>query len=155
MPESFEIQIDDLTGPEIVALIQEHLDSMAAISPPESIHALDLDALRAPDITFWTVWNGSHLSGCGALKKLDGNHAEIKSMRTSNTYRRKGVAHILLEHILHTAQESGYTTLSLETGSQEAFNPARTLYTQFGFKTCAPFADYKEDPNSVFMSKTF
>lgn len=148
-----EIRIDDLRGPEIAQLLREHLQDMRLHSPPESIHALDLDALRKPEITFWTVWDGSELMGCGAIKQLDPLHGEIKSMRTDARHKGKGVAAGLLNHILEEAKRRGYRRLSLETGSMEAFAPAHRLYARFGFEPCAPFADYVEDPYSVFMTK--
>ena len=147
------IKIDDLRGPEIHELLQEHLRSMALHSPPQSVHALDIEALREPGITFWTVWERGELLGCGALKELDSRHAEIKSMRTSSSHLRKGVARRLLSHILEEARRRGYGRLSLETGSMEAFEPARRLYADFGFTYCEPFADYVEDPYSVFMTR--
>ncbi len=148
-----DIRIDDLAGPEIHALLEEHLRNMRAISPPESVHALDLDALRAPGITFWTVWSEGTLAGCGALKELDRGHGEVKSMRTASARRRNGVARAMLAHIVAQAHDRGYRRLSLETGSMDAFVPARRLYESFGFEYCGPFADYRCDPNSVFMSK--
>lgn len=148
-----EIRIDDLSGPEIAQLLREHLQDMALHSPPESIHALDLEALRNPEITFWTVWEGSELLGCGALKQLDPRHGEIKSMRTAAAHKGKGVAAGLLSHIVEEAKRRGYERLSLETGSMQAFAPAHKLYARFGFETSPPFADYIEDPNSVFMTK--
>jgi putative acetyltransferase len=126
---------------------------MALHSPPESIHALDVAALRQPGITFWTVWESGELLGCGAIKELDSQHGEIKSMRTSSSHLRKGVAKKLLNHILEEASRRGYGRVSLETGSMEAFEPARKLYAGFGFTYCEPFADYVEDPNSVFMTR--
>lgn len=149
-----QIRQDDLTGPEIHALLEEHLQHMRAVSPPESVHALDLDKLRQPAITFWTVWSGGSLMGCGALKQLDATHGEIKSMRTAQTHRRSGVARAMLTHILEEAQRRGYTRLSLETGAQDAFEPARQLYARMGFVECPPFEGYTEDPNSVFMTRT-
>lgn len=148
-----QIKVDDLSGPEIAALLQSHLQGMAEHSPPESIHALDLEALRQPGITFWTAWEGAGLAGCGALKRLDAWHAEIKSMRTADAYLRKGVARQLLEHILEQARQAGYRRVSLETGSMEAFAPARKLYAGFGFTYCGPFVGYVEDRHSVFMTK--
>ena len=148
-----QIKVDDLSGPEIYKLLQEHLDDMARHSPPESIHALDLEALRNPDITFWTVWESGELLGCGALKELDAQHGEIKSMRTSSRHLRKGVAKYVLHHILEVAKCRDYSRLSLETGSMEAFEPARNLYASFGFTYCEPFSDYVEDPYSVFMTR--
>ncbi|MFL6211004.1 MAG: GNAT family N-acetyltransferase [Pyrinomonadaceae bacterium] len=148
-----EIKIDDLKGSEIHELLQEHLRNMRRISPPESVHALDIEGLRKPEITFWTIWEGTVLLGCGALKELDAQHGEIKSMRTASMHLRKGVAKHLLKHILAEAKRRGYSRLSLETGSMAAFEPARKLYAGFGFTYCAPFADYVVDPNSVFMTR--
>ena len=148
-----EIRVDDLTGPEIARLLEEHLRNMCEVSPPESVHALDLEALRRPDITFWSVYKDSELLGCGALKELDARHGEIKSMRTATPHLRKGVAASLMRHILEEARRRAYRRLSLETGSMAAFAPARSLYTAFGFRPCGPFADYVDDPNSLFMSR--
>ena len=147
------IKIDDLKSSEIYELLQEHLQSMRLHSPPESVHALDIEALRKPEITFWTVWESGELLGCGALKELDSQHGEIKSMRTSSLHLRKGVARNLLNHILEEAKRRGYSRVSLETGSMEAFEPARKLYANFGFTYCEPFADYVEDPYSIFMTR--
>jgi putative acetyltransferase len=148
-----EIKVDDLTGPEVHGLLREHLRNMRLHSPPESVHALDLEGLRRPEVTFWTVWAGGELLGCGALKELDSGHAEIKSMRTASAHLRRGVAARLLTHILAEAARRGYTRLSLETGSAEAFEPARRLYERFGFAYCGPFEGYTEDPYSVFMTR--
>ena len=148
-----EIKVDDLSGPEVHELLREHLRNMFLHSPPESVHALDLEGLRRPEVTFWTVWEGGELLGCGALKELGPRHAEIKSMRTSSSHLRRGVARNLLTHILGEARRRGYSRLSLETGSMEAFEPARKLYANFGFTYCEPFADYVEDPYSVFMTR--
>ena len=147
-----EIRVDDLQGPEIHALLREHLEHMNAQSPPESVHALDLEGLRKPDITFWTVWDGLELAGCGALKEIDLTHGEIKSMRTASRHLRKGIARAVLTHIIETAQNRGYKRLSLETGSMIGFEPARRLYASFGFLYCQPFEGYIEDANSVFMT---
>ena len=149
-----DIRVDDLRGPEIAAFLEEHLRDMRSVSPPESKHALDLDGLRMPDITFWTVWAEGELVGCGALKELDATHGEIKSMRTSRAHRGKGIATFVLQHILQVANERGYGRVSLETGSMPFFAPARRLYTRHGFRECAPFAEYKHDPNSVFLTMT-
>lgn len=148
-----DIKIDDLTGTEIHKLLLEHRRSMFLHSPPESVHALDIEALRKPEITFWSAWENGELVGCGALKELDSTHAEIKSMRTASSHLRKGVARNLLNHIMEEAARRGYRRLSLETGSGQAFEPARTLYDNFGFTYCGPFDDYVEDPYSVFMTK--
>jgi putative acetyltransferase len=148
-----DIRVDDLSSPEIGRLLQEHLRSVALHSPPESVHALDLDGLRKPDITFWSAWRSSELVGCGAIKELDPRHGEIKSMRTVSLHLRTGVATRMMQHILAEAKRRSYERLSLETGSMEAFAPARNLYARFGFERCGPFADYIEDPYSVFMTK--
>ena len=146
------IEIDDLTRPEIHALLNEHLQHMYELSPPENVFALDLSRLRQPDITFWTAWEGATLVGCGALKQLDGTHAEVKSMRTPNAIRRKGAGRAILEHIIAVARERSYERLSLETGTASAFVPAHRLYASAGFVNCGPFGDYVEDPHSIFMT---
>ena len=147
------ITLDDLSHPKVVQLLQEHLHSMTLHSPPESIHALDLTGLRRPELSFWTAWQGDELLGCGALKELDSWHAEIKSMRTATAHLRQGVAQFLLGHLMAIAKARGYSRLSLETGSMQAFEPARQLYQRNGFVYCPPFAEYVEDPYSVFMTK--
>ncbi|MBL8261110.1 MAG: GNAT family N-acetyltransferase [Xanthomonadaceae bacterium] len=147
-----DIRIDDLRGTAIAVFLQDHLDDMHRHSPPDSVHALDLETLRRPEITFWTAWDGEALLGCGALKALDGAHGEIKSMRTAPAHRNRGVAATVLRHIVATARERGYRRLSLETGSPEAFAPARALYARFGFVECGPFADYVDDPWSMYMT---
>ncbi|MGG4403334.1 GNAT family N-acetyltransferase [Paenibacillus amylolyticus] len=149
-----EIKVDDLSGVQVKALIAEHLQGMAADSPPESIHALNLDGLKKPEITFWCAWEGDDLLGCGAIKELDLEHAELKSMRTASAHMRKGVARKILAHIMEVATDRGYKRISLETGSMDSFIPARKLYEDFGFEYCEPFADYVLDPNSTFMTKT-
>jgi putative acetyltransferase len=149
-----EIKVDDLSGSEIAEFLEEHIREMKSVSPPESKHALDLEGLRKPDIIFWTVWDDDHLIGCGAMKELDTDHAEIKSMRTTTSCRGKRIASMLLQHILHEAKLRGYRRISLETGSMPFFEPARNLYAKYGFKDCAPFPPYREDPNSIFMTRT-
>ena len=152
MTASVHIRIDDLRGPEIAALLAAHVAFCRASSLPESTHVLDLDALRAPGITFWSAWDGTRLMGCAALKELDPSHGEIKSMHTAARHRGRGVALGLLEHLVEEARSRGYRRLSLETGSMEAFAPARAFYARYGFVVCAPFAGYRLDPNSVFMT---
>ena len=149
---SLPIRVDDLRGPEIIELLREHLRCMERVSPPESRHALDLDGLRKPEITFWTIWNGPDLAGCGALKQLDPHHGEIKSMRTASKFLRQGIASRMLTHIIDEAKRRGYRRLSLETGAMEYFQPAHKLYASFGFAPCEPFATYLPDPNSIFMT---
>ena len=148
-----EIRVDDFNGDQVKALIAEHLMGMAADSPPESIHALNLDGLKKPEITFWCAWEDDELLGCGAIKQLNGEHAELKSMRTASAHLRKGVARRILAHIIEEAMSRGYQRISLETGSMDSFIPARKLYEDFGFAYCEPFADYILDPNSTFMTK--
>lgn len=148
-----QIRAGQLDRPEVIALLREHLQGMAELSPPDSIHALGLDALKHPQISFWSAWDDEELLGCGALKQLDAAHGEIKSMRTADAHRRRGVAAAMLEHILAEAARREYWRLSLETGSMEGFGPARRLYMRYGFDYCGPFADYRDDPNSVYMSK--
>ena len=147
-----DLRLDDLRHPAVIALLQEHLDWMRT-SLPESVHALDLGALRQPDIAFWTLWDGETLAGCGALRALDATHGEVKSMRTAQTHLRRGVAATMLDHILAEARRRGYARLSLETGSMAYFAPAHALYARAGFRPCAPFGDFVEDPNSVFMTR--
>jgi putative acetyltransferase len=148
------IKRDDLRGAAIQDLLREHLQSMTLYSPADSIHALDLEALRRPEVTFWSVWEGDLLLGCGALQALDPQHGEVKSMRTAGSHRRKGAARAMLEHIVAEASRRGYKRLSLETGSNAAFAPAHALYASQGFSFCEPFAPYKPDPYSVFMTRT-
>ena len=149
-----EIRIDDLKSEAIANLLQEHHTDMLQHSPLESVHALDLESLRAPDITFWAAWIADDLAGCGALKQLSETHGEIKSMRTSRAHLRKNVATTILQQILEEAKLRAYSRLSLETGSSAPFRPAHNLYQRFGFSFCEPFADYSEDIHSVFMTKT-
>lgn len=149
---TFNIIEDDLSGDAVAALLGEHWQGMAEHSPPESIHALDLEGLRASDITFWTAWAGEDLCGCGALKELSPEHGEIKSMRTAQSHLRKGVGAALLQHIVDEARKRGYAQLSLETGSGPGFEAAHALYRNAGFEFCGPFADYDDDPFSRFMT---
>jgi putative acetyltransferase len=148
------IERDDLSRPQVHALLREHLADMHEWSPPESIHALDLDRLRGPGITFWTAWEAGELLACGALKELSADHGEIKSMRTPKAVRRRGAGRAMLEHIVGEARSRGLGRLSLETGAQPPFVPARMLYASFGFVECGPFGDYRPDPNSIFMTMT-
>jgi putative acetyltransferase len=148
-----EIVLDDLTGPEIAAFLDEHVREMRATSPPESTHALDLAGLRVPEVTFWTMVEDGEVLGCGAIKRLSAEDAEVKSMRVARTHRRRGLAATLLRHMLAESRRMGFSRLYLETGSFAFFEPARRLYLAHGFELCPPFAGYVEDPNSVFMTK--
>lgn len=149
---TMRIQPDDPARADVYALLDEHLRNMRELSPPESVHALDVGKLKCPEITFWTVRDGELLLGCGALKELDPTHGEVKSMRTPVALRRRGAGRAVLAHIVQVARARGYARLSLETGSMQAFAPARRLYESFGFVYCAPFGEYESDPNSVFMT---
>ena len=149
-----KIIVDDLTGAEIADFLDQHIQDMKSISSPESKHALGLEGLRAPDISFWSIYYDDQLVGCGALKELNPTWGEIKSMRTLTAKRGEGIASTLLRHIVDTAKTRGYQQLNLETGSQAYFSPAHQLYLKHGFEFCPPFEGYKKDPNSVFMRLT-
>jgi putative acetyltransferase len=149
-----QIVVDDLSGPEIAAFLAEHVRQMHATTPLEYAFALDLDALRRPDITFWSATDdGGTLVGCAALKRLDPAHAELKSMRTAPARTRSGIASRILDHIIAEARQRGFRRMSLETGTAEYFQPARTLYVKFGFEYCAPFGDYEPSPHNTFMTR--
>jgi putative acetyltransferase len=143
---------DDLSGPEIRALLEAHFAGMLANSPKDSCHFLDFEGLKGDGVTFWSIWDGAALAGCGALRELDTGDGEIKSMRTHADHLRKGAGAKMLDHIIKTARERGYTRLSLETGSGAAFEPATALYLRYGFVGCPAFGDYREDPFSRFMT---
>jgi putative acetyltransferase len=149
---TIELRDDDLAGAEVVALLKQHLAEMHSQSPACSVHAMPVERLACPDVTFWSAWSGDRLAGCGALKAIDPTHAEIKSMRVADDFRRQGVGEIILLHLLDAARDRGFTRVSLETGSNPPFEPARRLYARHGFTECEPFADYELDPWSVFMT---
>ncbi|MFC4005218.1 GNAT family N-acetyltransferase [Prauserella oleivorans] len=146
------IEPDDLTRQPVRELIAEHLADMHATSPAESVHALDHAALQEPEVSFWTSWSDGTLLGCAALKELSPFEGEIKTMRTRREARGRGVASHLLTFLIDESRRRGYHRISLETGSQDFFAPARRLYARHGFTPCPPFADYQADPNSVFMT---
>lgn len=143
---------DDLSGAQVLALLAAHHAEMADTSPAESMHALDLTALRDPAVTVWSAWSGDDLAGCGALKELDHEHAEIKSMRTADGHTGRGVAAAVLAHLGAVAHERRYRRLSLETGAEDYFAPARRLYLRHGFTECGPFGGYSPDPLSRFFT---
>jgi putative acetyltransferase len=145
------IEIDDISRPQVLALIEEHLRNMYEITPPEHVFAFDASKLRQPGVVFWTAWEDATLLGCAALKELSPTQGEVKSMRTPAHLRRTGAGRALLNHILEVSRERGYRELFLETGCQPAFAPAQTLYRSVGFRECGPFGAYKENGNSVFM----
>ena len=146
-----QIEIDDVSRPEVIALLEEHLRNMHELSPPDQVFAFDASRLRTPDVSFWTAWQGGTLLGCAALKELSSTQGEVKSMRTPARLRHQGAARALLKHILHVSRERDYQELFLETGRHPAFTPAQTLYRSVGFRECGPFGSYKENGNSVFM----
>lgn len=150
---TYHIMVDDLSDPRIAAFLEEHIADMRSVTPPESKHALDLESLKKPEITFWSMWHGDSLVGCGAIKHLSSDHAELKSMRTAATTRRSGLGTRMLLYIIEEARQRGYRRLSLETGAMPFFAPARALYAKHGFQPCSPFAGYKDDPNSVFLTR--
>ena len=146
------IAVDDLSDPDIVAFLHGHLAEMRSVSPPGHSHSLELSALRRPGVTFWSAREQDAVVGCGAIKEIDFEHAEIKSMRTAPSHQNRGIASQILRHIIGESKLMGYSRISLETGSDEFFEPARRLYLKHGFSLCRPFAEYREDPNSVFMT---
>jgi len=146
------IKLANLDDPTFIALVDTHMQLMHDISPPDSIHALPLDALRATDVTVWELRDRQDLLGCGALKQLSPAHGEIKTMHTLSRKRGEGLGRIMLEHILGEARTRGYARLSLETGPEAGFLAARRLYETYGFTLCGPFSDYSEDPHSTFMT---
>jgi putative acetyltransferase len=148
-----EIREDGLDHPHVIALLREHLQGFAQLSPPGSVHALGAEALRRSGVAFWSAWRDDALLGFGALRRIDETHAEIKSMRTASAHLRQGVAAALLRCILDEAARRGIRRLSLETGSAPEFAPAHRLYERFGFVVCGPFADYPDDSHSAFMTK--
>ncbi|MFC6012633.1 GNAT family N-acetyltransferase [Nocardia lasii] len=150
--DQLTVVADDLSGAPIRALLAAHHAEMADTSPAESMHALDLTALRDPAITVWSAWVGADLAGCGALKELDPEHGEIKSMRTAPEFTGRGVAAAVLAHLVAVARERGYRRLSLETGAEDFFAPARRLYLRHGFTECGPFGSYSPDPLSRFFT---
>lgn len=152
-PDTLVFKVDDLTGEPTRALIARHLAGMRAISPEKSVHALDVDKLRAPDVTFWSVWAGEEVAGCGALKVLTSTRGELKSMRVADGFRGQGIGRAILEHLMAEARSRGMETLWLETGSTQPFLPALRLYESAGFVRCGPFEGYTNDPFSVFMTR--
>ncbi|MEZ5708528.1 MAG: GNAT family N-acetyltransferase [Blastomonas sp.] len=149
----FTIREDDLTGAAIIALLEYHLAEMIRHSPICSVHAMPVERLRGPDVTFWSVWDGDALAGCGALHEIDPDHGELKSMRAAPAFLRRGVGEAMLLHLMAEARLRGYSRLSLETGRPEPFHAAHALYRKHGFAKCPPFADYREDPFSMCMTR--
>lgn len=150
---AFRIIADDLSGAQVAALLQLHLDEMHRWSPPESVHAMPIARLRAADVTFYSAWHDGELAACGALKALGGGHGELKSMRAAPQWRGRGAGRAMLDHLLREARARGYTKISLETGRPDEFRAARLLYEANGFVQCPPFADYTADPFSICMTR--
>jgi putative acetyltransferase len=142
-----------LDDPQVVRLVSVHLSNARAQTAPGSAHALDLSGLMVPEISFWSAWEETNLLAVGALKRLSLNHGEVKSMHTAEIARRRGIGSAMLQHIVDAARNSGMTKLSLETGSWAYFEPAWALYKRHGFVACAPFGDYRPDPNSLFFTR--
>ena len=153
MASDYLIREDDLSGAEVAALLRLHLDEMHQWSPPESVHAMPIERLRAPDVTFYSLWQGGRLAACGALKQIDPCHGELKSMRAHPDFRGRGAGRAVLDHLLGEARRRGYKRVSLETGRPEPFWPARALYAANGFADCPPFADYVADDFSFCMTR--
>ncbi|MGJ8535999.1 MAG: GNAT family N-acetyltransferase [Parasphingopyxis sp.] len=149
----FQIREDDLSGAEIVALLEFHIAEAIRNSPPGTVHAMPVERLRAPDVTFWSLWQGDALAGCGALKQLDAAHGELKSMRTAPNFLRRGVGETILLHLVAEGKRRGYSRLSLETGRTAPFAAARALYRKHGFTACPPFGDYRDDGFSMCMTR--
>ncbi len=148
-----KLQLADLTAPDFIALIEAHADLMLTLSPPGSCHFLPMEGLKKPSVTLWEIREKTELLACGALQELSATHGEIKCMHTFANARGRGLSKVMLAHIMKTATARGYKRLSLETGVQPGFEPARQLYLTHGFETCSPFGNYEADPNSVFMTK--
>jgi putative acetyltransferase len=148
-----EFRVDDLSGEASRALVARHLAGMYATSPPKSVHALGMDKLRQPGITFWSGWVDGEIAVCGALKRIDAARCEIKSMRVADAWLGKGVGRAMLEHIMNEARRMGFSSIWLETGSSPEFMPALKLYESAAFVYCGPFEGYTEDPFSIFMTR--
>ena len=146
------IERDDLSRPQVLELLEEHLRNMFELSPPDKVFAFDANKLKAPDVTFWTAWKSEQLMGCAALKEISSTEGEIKSMRTPSAARRTGAGRALLHHVIDVARSRAYRVLYLETGSHPAFQAAQMLYRSVGFEVCGPFGQYRDNGNSVFMS---
>jgi putative acetyltransferase len=154
-PEPIHVRVDDLSSPEVQALVAEHLAGMQGNTPPGHVHALAIEGLKTPEITFWSAWLDGQLGGCGALRALSATAGEVKSMRTGKAFLRQGIGQAVLDEVMRTARERGYTHLYLETGTGEAFAAAHALYQRNGFAWCGPFGDYTATYFNVFMCKEF
>jgi putative acetyltransferase len=151
MPD-WEVRADDPRAADVRQLLERHLEFAKSTTPPEDVHAMEIEELAEPGVEFFSLRAGGRVLGVGALKRLDDDHAEIKSMHTAEEARGRGVARAMLGHLLETARDGGFKRVSLETGSGDPFTPARTLYESAGFKPCDPFATYGQSPNSAYMT---
>lgn len=145
------VRLGDFEDARVVDLLREHLAGMHASSPPGSVYALDLSGLKHPLVSFYTVWDGDELLGCGALKHVDPTTAELKSMRTTARHLRRGAGAFMLEHLLRLARARGYARVCLETGSGPAFEPALALYRKHGFTPCPAFGEYVASEFNQFL----
>jgi len=142
----------NFNDPEVNELLNKHFVELRSVSPAGSTHVLDIGGLKDQTIRFWSFWDNNDLIGCGALKFLDKNHGEFKSIRVSDKFRRSGIGEKIIEHLIEEAKKLEISKLSIETGAGDFFIPARKLFSKFGFKKCIPFAHYKEDPNSCYFT---
>ena len=147
--KSIEGNFDNL---EVNDLLKKHFIELRSVSPAGSTHVLDIDGLKDPSIKFWSLWENNKLIGCGALKFLEKDHGEFKSIRVADEFRKKGIGERIIKHLIDEAKKLEISKLSIETGAGEFFLPARNLFSKFGFKTCPPFAHYKKDPNSCYYT---
>ena len=137
---------------EVNDLLKKHFIELRSVSPAGSTHVLDINGLKDPSIKFWSLWEDNNLIGCGALKFLEKDHGEFKSIRVADEFRKKGIGERIINHLIEEAKKLKISKLSIETGAGDFFLPARNLFSKFGFKTCPPFAHYKNDPNSCYFT---
>ena len=139
-------------NPEVNELLKKHFIELRSVSPVVSTHVLDIAGLKDQSIKFWSLWKNNEIIGCGALKFLEKNHGEFKSIRVTDKFRKAGFGEKIIDHLIEEAKKLEISKLSIETGAGEFFLPARKLFSKFGFKACPPFAHYKEDPNSCYYT---
>ena len=144
---------DNFDDPQVNELLTKHFIELRSVSPAGSTHVLDIQGLKDQSIKFWSLWENDELIGCGALKFLDENHGEFKSIRVADKFRKKGTGEKIFDYLIKKVKEIGIKKISIETGSGKYFEPARKLFKKFNFQLCKPFAHYKDDPNSCFYTK--
>ena len=147
--KSIEGNFDNL---EVNELLKKHFVELRSVSPAGSTHVLDINGLKDPSIKFWSLWEDNKLIGCGALKFLEKDHGEFKSIRVADEFRKKGIGERIINHLIEEAKKLKISKLSIETGAGDFFSPARKLFNKFGFKKSEPFAHYKVDPNSCYFN---